>query len=86
MVREKEFRNWLSARGYVESSAENEISRVRRLEAAMLDYELPDTDIDAAFTRDQLGALLAAIQQSIHDLPEKIPPIALVPRSAFRKL
>lgn len=82
IVRENEFRSWLLTKGYAAHSADSDISRMRRVEAAMLDYELPDTDLDAAYARDEFAALLAAIQQSIHDLPEKIPPIALVSRSA----
>lgn len=81
IVRENEFRTWLLSKGYAAHSVDSDISRMRRVEAAMPDFGLPDRDLDDAYARDQLSTLLAALQQSIHDLPDKIPPVALVPRS-----
>lgn len=48
----------------------------------MPDYGLPDRDVDTAYERDKLAALLYALRQSIGDLPHKRPPEALVPRSS----
>lgn len=80
-VRETEFRSWLLDKGHAEHSVKSDISRMRRVENAMPDYGLPDRDLDSAYERDELASLLAALRQSIADLPGKTPPEALVPRS-----
>lgn len=80
-MREDAFRSWLLAKGYAEHSVGSDISRMRRVEAAMPDYGLPDQDLDQAYGRDEMEALLAALRQSIADLPNRTPPAALVPRS-----
>jgi hypothetical protein len=80
-VREAEFRDWLLNKGYAAHSVDSDISRMRRVEAAMPDYDLPDRDLDSAFERDELEGVLAALRGSIDALPEKTPPEALVPRS-----
>lgn len=80
-MREDAFHSWLLAKGYAEHSVTSDISRMRRVEAAMPDYGLPDRDLDEAYERDEMEALLAALRQSIDDLPDKTPPAALVPRS-----
>lgn len=69
------------AKGYAEHSVTSDISRMRRVEAAMPDYGLVDRDLDQAYERDAMEALLAALRQSIDDLPHNTPPAVLVPRS-----
>lgn len=80
-MRETEFREWLLEKGYAEHSVDSDISRMHRVEKAMIDYDLPDPDLDTAYERDELRSLLAALHRSISDLPERTPPEALVPRS-----
>lgn len=80
-VRETEFQSWLLDKGHAEHSVKSDVSRMRRVENAMPDYGLPDRDLDSAYERDELASLLAELRQSIADLPGKIPPEALVPRS-----
>jgi len=72
------------AKGYAEHSVTSDISRRRRVEAAMPDYGLVDRDLDQAYERDAMEALLAALRQSIDDLPHNTPPAVLVPRSNNR--
>lgn len=80
-MNEEGFRKWLGSHGYAENTIGNDIARMRRLEASLEEYGLPDRDLDAAYDRDEMEGVLAALRQSLADLPGKIPPLSLVPRS-----
>lgn len=80
-MREAEFRAWLHGQGYAANTVDSDISRMRRVEAAMADYGLNYRDLDAGFDADHLEGILAALRQSLADLPGTPPPRSLVPRS-----
>ncbi|MBV1692069.1 AAA family ATPase [Novosphingobium sp. G106] len=81
-MRDAEFKRWMLAQGYAEHSVNSDIARLKRVEAAMPDFGLPDADLDTEFNRDQLAAIIRALEEVLTDLPSgKRPPLALVPRS-----
>jgi len=61
-LRKEEFRTWLKARSLSSKAIANRVSRAYRVERALEVLGLPFRDLDEAYDRDRLAAIVATLQ------------------------